>query len=128
MSESTELKKDDTIDALNEKIESKNRRIKHLEETEEYFRSRDNELCIERSNISSKCHNAVSSFQIEAKRYKLLTRNIKNLRLEYEHVNSREFSTKLLMLLEHYNDEIHDEMTKENDITLLRIYKSLYSF
>ena len=127
-SEITESKKEETNDALNKKIEYMKRRMEHMEKCGEFTKKNYAKFMQDRDIAQSKYRSAVSSFRNELKRCKLLTRNIKNIRLEYEHENSREFSTKLIMLLEHYKDEVQDEMNKEKNDEILYSLKSLYSF
>ena len=116
------------IDNLNLQINDLKKEIVCLE-------TRNNKLWNDEFNTGLNYHktsikyiDCLSTFKTVIIRCKLLTQTIKNIRLEYEHDNNREFSTKLLMLLEHYKDDIKDEMNKEKNEDIIKIMNSVFRF
>jgi hypothetical protein len=112
--ENDESKQNHLIDDLNKEIEE--------------LKKQRNDSWRENSEHKELYHRTLSKLRKDMMNCKLLTRNIKNLRLEYEHENSREFSTKLLMLLEHFKDDIYDDMNKESNEGIVNIMKSIFRF
>ena len=116
------------IDKLNKQIDKLNQQIEVLNNKVKETREEEIKQWRESSDNSMRRHNTVCKFSKEMNRYKQFTRDIKNLRLEYEHENSREFSTKLIMLLEKYKDNIKDMMKEETDEDIIEVMNSVFRF
>jgi len=116
-------------------IEKLNKEIENLKEQKSWIRKENDRLHGVRNEFEHKnrdlmgtCGNTLSNLKEEMMRCKLLTRNIKNLSMEYEHENKREFTTKLKMLLEHYKDDIKDMMKEVSDEHIIKVMNSVFRF
>ncbi len=119
MSEIDELKKQ--IEDLKKDVERYRKQAYNLNETRIELNKRNGDTI-------GTCRHTLRTLKTEMMRCKLLTRNIKNISMEYEHENSRKFSTKLKMLLEYFKDDIKDMMNKESDKHIVEVMNSVFRF
>ena len=123
-----EIQELSTIEKLNNEIEDLKKDVERNRKRSYDLNEKRIELNDRISDTLRTCSNTLHTLKEEMMRCKLLTRNIKNISMEFEHENNREFTTKLKMLLEHYKDDIKDMMNKESDEYIIKVMNSVFRF